>query len=103
MKKLQRAAVAAALAAGGLGVAGATASAMTAAPAHRTQAAAPSRGCAGSVRANEHVVEAFLQEVVNEHNSGDAANFVTPDMQWHGGTLWTVSWRVNVDGIIDCV
>ena len=69
MRKLQRAAVAAALAAAGLGVAGATANATTAAPAHRTQAAAPWGG-AGSVRANEHVVEAFLQDVVNEHNGG---------------------------------
>jgi steroid delta-isomerase-like uncharacterized protein len=99
MKKLQRAAVAAALAAAGLGVAGATANATTAAPAHRTQAAAPSRGGARSVRANEHVVEAFLQDVVNEHNGGAAANFLTPDMQWHGGTVGTVSGSANVAGL----
>ena len=98
MRKLQRAAVAAALAAAGLGVAGATANATTAAPAHRTQAAAPWGG-AGSVRANEHVVEAFLQDVINEHNGGDAANFLTPDMQWYGGTVGTVSGRANVAGL----
>ena len=62
MKKLQSAVVAAALAAASLGVVGATANATTAAPAHRTQAAAPSWGGARSVRANEQVVEAFLQE-----------------------------------------
>jgi hypothetical protein len=45
---------------------------------HRTQAAAPSWGGTGSVKANEHVVEAFLQDVVNEHNGGAAANFLTP-------------------------
>jgi hypothetical protein len=96
MKKLQRAAVAAALAAAGLGVAGATANATTAAPAHRTQAAAPSWRGAGSVRANEQVAEAFLQDVVNEHNGGDAASFLTPDTQWYGGTVGTVSGRANV-------
>jgi steroid delta-isomerase-like uncharacterized protein len=98
MNKLQRAAAAAALAAAlagaGLGVAGATANAATAAPAHRTQAAVPSRG--GSVKANEHVVEAFLQDVVNEHNGGAAASFLTPDMQWYGGTVGLVSGRANV-------
>ena len=99
MKKLQRAAVAAALAAAGLGVVGATANATTAAPAHRTQAAAPSWRGAGSVRANEQVVEAFLQDVINEHNGGDAANFLTPDMQWYGGTVGTVSGRANVAGL----
>jgi predicted ester cyclase len=98
MNKLQRAAVAAALAVAGLGVAGATANATTAAPAHRTQVVAPSRG-AGSVRANERVVEAFLQDVVNEHNGGDAANFLTPDAQWYGGTVGLVSGRANVAGL----
>jgi predicted ester cyclase len=90
--------VAAARAAAGLGVAGATANATTAAPAHRTQAAA-SRSGAGSVRANERVVEAFLQDVVNEHNSGDAASFLTPDMQWSGGTVGTITGSANVAGL----
>ena len=99
MKKLQRAAVAAALAAAGLGVAGATANATTAAPAPRTQAAAPSWGGAGSVRANERVVEAFLQDVVNEHHSGDAASFLNPDTQWSGGTVGTITGSANVAGL----
>jgi len=102
MKKLQRVAVVAALTAAtavGLVGVGATANATTAAPAHRTQAAASSRGGAGSVRTNEHVVEAFLQDVVNEHNGGAAANFLTPDMQWYGGTVGTVSGRANVAGL----
>jgi steroid delta-isomerase-like uncharacterized protein len=99
MRKLQRAAVAAALAAAGLGVAGAAANAATAAPGHSAQAATASWGGTGSVRANEHVVEAFLQDVINEHNGGDAANFLTPDMQWYGGTVGTVSGRANVAGL----
>jgi predicted ester cyclase len=98
MKKLQRAAVAAALAAAGLGAAGAAANAATAAPAHRTQAAA-SRDDGASVKANERVVEAFLQDVVNEHNSGDAASFLTPDTQWSGGTVGTITGSANVAGL----
>jgi steroid delta-isomerase-like uncharacterized protein len=102
VKKLQRAAVAVALAAAGLGVAGAAANAATAASAHRTQAAAPSRG-GGSVRANEQVVEAFLQDVINEHHGDHAANYLNPDMQWSGGTVGTVTGRANVAGLFASV
>jgi predicted ester cyclase len=98
MKKLQRAVVAAALAAAGLGVAGAAANAATATPAHPTQAAA-SRDDGASVKANERVVEAFLQDVVNEHNGGDAASSLTPDMQWSGGTVGTITGSANVAGL----
>ena len=98
MKKLQRAAVAAVLAAAGLGAAGAAANAATATPAHPTQATA-SRDHGASVKANERVVEAFLQDVVNEHNGGDAANFLTPDTQWYGGTVGLVSGSANVAGL----
>jgi len=64
MGKLQRVAVGAALAAAALGVAGAAANAATAAPRHSTQEAAASRDGGASVKANERVVEAFLQDVV---------------------------------------
>ena len=53
MRKLQRVAVAAALAAAGLGVAGVTANAATAAPGHRTQAATASWNCMGSSFSHE--------------------------------------------------
>jgi steroid delta-isomerase-like uncharacterized protein len=97
MRKLQSVALAAALAAGGLGVA-AAANAATAAPAHGTQEAAAWDGGA-SVRANERVVEAFLQDVVNEHNGDHAANYMNPDMQWSGGTVGTITGRANVAGL----
>ncbi len=70
MRKLKRVAAAAALAAVGLGVAGAAAEATTAAPGHSAREAASSWDRGASVRANEQVVEAFLQDVVNEHNGG---------------------------------
>jgi predicted ester cyclase len=98
MRKLQRAAVAAALAAAGLGVAGVAANAATAAPGHPAQAATASRG-AGSVRANEREVEAFLQDVINEHHGDHAADYLNPGMQWSGGTVGTITGRANVAGL----
>ncbi|HEY6277091.1 MAG TPA: ester cyclase [Streptosporangiaceae bacterium] len=52
-----------------------------------------------SVRANERVVEAFLQDVVNEHNGDHAANYLNPDMQWSGGTVGTIKGSANVAGL----
>jgi steroid delta-isomerase-like uncharacterized protein len=103
MRKLQRAAIAAALAAAGLGVAGAAANAATAASGHRTQAATASWSGAGSVRANERVVEAFLQDVINEHNGDHAINYLNPGMQWSGGTAGTVTGSANVAGLFASV
>src|SRR5580692_8856763 len=94
MRKLQRAALAAA----SLGVA-AAANAATAAPAHPTQAATATRGGAGSVRANERVVEAFLQDVINEHHGDHAAGYLNPGMQWSGGTVGTITGSANVAGL----
>ena len=98
MRKLQRAAVTAALIAAGLGVAGAAANATTAAPGHSSQAATVSWS-AGSVRANERVVEAFLQDVINEHHGNHAANYLNRGMQWSGGTVGTITGRANVAGL----
>jgi steroid delta-isomerase-like uncharacterized protein len=102
MRKLQRAAVAVALAATGLGVAGVAANAATAAPGHRAQTATAPSG-AGSVKANERVVEAFLQDVINEHHGDHAANYLNPGMQWSGGTVGTVTGRANVAGLFASV
>jgi steroid delta-isomerase-like uncharacterized protein len=98
MRQLQRVAVAAALAAG---LAVGTAASATAAPAHRTPAAtaSPARGLTG----NERVVEAFLQDVINEHNGDHAINYLNPDMQWSGGTVGTVTGSANVAGLFASV
>jgi steroid delta-isomerase-like uncharacterized protein len=98
MRKLQRVAVTAALAAG-LGVVGTAASAATAVPAHRTQAAAASPAHGAGLTGNERVVEAFLQDVINEHNGDHAANYLNPGMQWSGGTVGTVTGSANVAGL----
>jgi steroid delta-isomerase-like uncharacterized protein len=98
MRKLQCVAVVAALAAG-LGVVGTAASAMTAAPAHRTPAATASPAHGKGLTGNERVVEAFLQDVINEHNGDHAINYLNPDMQWYGGTVGTVTGSANVAGL----
>jgi predicted ester cyclase len=102
MRKLQRVAAAAALAAASLGVATA-ANAATAAPGNRAQAATASWGGAGGVRANERVVEAFLQDVINEHHGDHAASYLNPGMQWSGGTVGTVTGSANVAGLFASV
>jgi steroid delta-isomerase-like uncharacterized protein len=99
MRKLQRVAVTAALATVALGVAGAAASAATAAPAHRTQAATASPAHGAGLTGNERVVEAFLQDVIDEHNGDHAINYLNPDMQWSGGTVGTVTGSANVAGL----
>jgi steroid delta-isomerase-like uncharacterized protein len=98
MRKLQRVAVAAAIAAG-LGVAGTAASATTAAPARPTRVAMASPAHGAGLTGNERVVEAFLQDVINEHNGDHAANYLNPDMQWYGGTVGTVTGSANVAGL----
>jgi steroid delta-isomerase-like uncharacterized protein len=99
MGKLQRVAVAAALATAALGVAGAAANAATAAPGHSTQKATASPTHGAGLTGNERAVEAFLQDVVNEHNGDHAANYMNPNMQWYGGTVGTVTGRANVAGL----
>ena len=103
MKKFQRIALAAgvtaAATAAGLGVAGATANATTASPAHSTPAATASWGGPAGVRANEQVVKAFLRDVIDEHHGNAVAGFLTPSVQWSGGTVGTVAGRANVAGL----
>jgi steroid delta-isomerase-like uncharacterized protein len=106
MGKLQRIALGAALtatAAAGLGVAGAAANATTAAAAHRTQAATASPAHGAGLKGNERVVEAFLQDVINEHNGDHAINYLNPGMQWYGGTVGTVTGSANVAGLFASV
>jgi predicted ester cyclase len=98
MRNSQRAAIAGAVAAASLGVAGVAANA-AADPAHPAQAATASWSGAGSVRANERVVEAFLQDVINEHHGDRAAGYLNPGMQWSGGTVGTVTGSANVAGL----
>jgi predicted ester cyclase len=100
MRKFRSAALAAALTAAtafGLATAGTTAGAATGAAGHAAQTARASRGA--SVAANEREVRAFLRDVINEHHGDHAGRYLTKGMQWHGGTVGTVSGRTNVAGL----
>jgi predicted ester cyclase len=97
MKKLQR--VSLVLATAGLAVTAVLANAATADPAHPTQANTPTEPGAGSVKANEQVVTAFLQDVINGHHGDDAAGYLNPDIQWSGGTVGTITGTANVAGL----
>ena len=100
MRKLQSVALVAALTAAGLGVVGVTANARPAAAGQGTRLlAARDDGQPTAVSANEREVEAFLQDVINEHHGDAAASYLTPDMQWHGGTVGTVTGSANVAGL----
>lgn len=83
-----------AMAVGGIAVS-ANAQTTSDAPSH-------SRG-EGQVRANERVVEAFMADVLDNHNGADAAKYLTSDMAWHGGTVGTVAGRGNVTGLMTAV
>jgi predicted ester cyclase len=104
MRKLKRVALAAALTAttaAGLAAAGSIANAKTAAAEHRSQPVTASRSGSESeaVAANERRVQAFLRDVIDEHHGDHAARYLTRDMQWHGGTVGTVTGRDNVAGL----
>jgi hypothetical protein len=40
-----------------------------------------------AVGSNVELVRDYTRRVFNEHNPELAAEFVTPDVKWHGGTL----------------
>jgi predicted ester cyclase len=104
MRKLQRAALAAAVTAAttvGLAAIGATANANTATAAHATRPATASRAgsSTATVAANEREVRAFLRDVIDEHHGDHAGLYLTRDMEWHGGTVGTVKGRKAVAGL----
>ena len=55
------------------------------------------------VAANKRVVQAFIEDVLNQHNGSHAARYLTNDMQWHGGTVGTVPGGDNVAGLMTSV
>jgi len=86
---------------GGLAVAGSAANAQTTTAGHAVQRVTTSRGGSEpmTVAANERKVRAFLRDVLNEHHGDHAARYMNRDVQWHGGTVGTVSGRADVAGL----
>jgi steroid delta-isomerase-like uncharacterized protein len=117
MKKWQRVALTAALAAATAGgavtagavtagavtagavTAGAAANAKTVTASQAGQATAPAHG-RGSVAANIRVVEKFLQDVLDGHHGDHAARYFTQDAQFHAGTVGDFTGRATVAGVL---
>ncbi len=51
----------------------------------------------------EKIVLDFMQDVLNGHNGGHAAQYFTEDMAWHGGTVGTVAGRDAVARLMTAV
>jgi len=56
-----------------------------------------------TIEENKRIVRAFIETAFNQHQANQAANYLTSDMKWHGGTLGTVEGRDNVAGLISTI
>ena len=52
---------------------------------------------------NKQVVRAFIETAFNQHRADRAADYLTADMKWHGGTLGTVEGREQFAGLIGAI
>ena len=52
---------------------------------------------------NKRIVRAFIETAFNQHQTDRAADYLTPDMKWHGGTLGTVEGREQVAGLVSAI
>ena len=53
-----------------------------------------------AVESNIEIARAYTRRVFNAHDPDLAAEFVTPDVKWHGGTLGTVEGVENLVGLL---
>jgi len=52
---------------------------------------------------NKRIVRAFIETAFNQHQADRAADYLTSDMKWHGGTLGTVEGREKFAGLISAI
>ncbi len=53
-----------------------------------------------TVESNIEIAREYTRRVFNAHNPDLAAEFVTSDVKWHGGTLGTVEGVENLVGLL---
>jgi predicted ester cyclase len=53
-----------------------------------------------TVESNIEIAREYTRRVFNAHDPDLAAEFVTPDVKWHGGTLGTVEGVGNLVGLL---
>src|SRR6202011_871451 len=52
---------------------------------------------------NKRIVRAFIETAFNQHQADRAADYLTADMKWHGGTLGTVEGRENFAWLVSAI
>src|SRR5260221_10449112 len=52
---------------------------------------------------NKRIVRAFIETTFNQHQADRAADYLTSDMKWHGGTLGIVESREKVAGLVSMI
>src|SRR6476620_2289126 len=52
---------------------------------------------------NKRIVRAFIETAFNQHEANRAADYMTSDIKWHGGTLGTVEGREQFAGLIGAI
>ena len=52
---------------------------------------------------NKRMVRAFIDVAFNRHQADKAADYMTADIKWHGGTLGIVQGRDNFAGLVGAI
>src|SRR5258706_8500766 len=68
-----------------------------------TQATGGEMTTQSNLEENKRIVRAFIETAFNKHQADRAADFMTADIKWHGGTLGTVEGRDNFAGLIGAI
>src|ERR1700680_2228960 len=68
-----------------------------------TQAKGGEMTTQNNLEENKRIVRAFIEAAFNQHQADRAADYLTSDMKWHGGTLGTVDGRDNFVGLISAI
>ena len=53
------------------------------------------------LEANKKLARDYIEQVFNQHNPAAAADFVTPDVVWHGGSLGDITGAAAVGGLLE--
>jgi steroid delta-isomerase-like uncharacterized protein len=53
------------------------------------------------LEANKKLARDYIDQVFNQHNPAKAADFVTGDVVWHGGSLGDIAGADNLAGLLE--
>ena len=53
------------------------------------------------LEANKKLAREYIEQVFNQHKPGEAVNFATRDVVWHGGSLGDVAGVEGVVGLLE--